>query len=617
MLQDKDLLSIQEVRTKVEKAHAAAQKYRHFTQEQVDRIVEQMAAAARAQARRLAELAVQETGYGNVPDKIAKNLLNADILPRRMRGMKTIGVLRELTDEKVIEVGVPMGVVAAILPTTNPTSTVIFKTLISLKAGNAIVISPHPNAKECTCETAGILYQAALEAGAPEDIIQCILTPTSEATQALMHHERVGVILATGGSAMVTAAYSSGTPALGVGPGNVPVLFERSADVVDAVRKVVEGKSFDYGTVCSSEQAIVAEEVLRDQVILQLKAEKAYFCNEAEKDALRRILLTPRWTVNPKCVGQSPTRIAELAGFRVPDDTRILVAEIAEVGKSEPLSAEKLSPVLSLYFVKDFAEGLARCESLLRFGGLGHTCVIYSKDDAKIREFGMRMPAFRVLVNTPAPQGSTGITTNVFPSMTLGCGAMSGNSTSDNVGPQHLFNIKRIAYAVRSAEEAFEYKPEQAAATATPGRAAVAAAVDRFLAQRGLSLRAEPAPAAAASPASAPVASAVVGNVAAQVVDRFLAARQAAQTPAPAASSAPTCGCEVKFASPAPAAPAAEPPAAIPAPPPPAIVDFVCEDDVRRALAGGRKIFIGPRTIVTPSARDLANQHDVLVAAQR
>ena len=616
MLQDKDLLSIQEVRTKVEKAHAAAQKYRHFTQEQVDRIVEQMAAAARAQARRLAELAVQETGYGNVPDKIAKNLLNADILPRRMRGMKTIGVLRELPDEGVIEVGVPMGVVAAILPTTNPTSTAIFKTLISLKAGNAIVISPHPNAKECTCQTAGILYQAALEAGAPEDIIQCILTPTSEATHALMHHERVGVILATGGSAMVTAAYSSGTPALGVGPGNVPVLFERSADVVDAVRKVVEGKSFDYGTVCSSEQAIVAEEVLRDQVILQLKAEKAYFCNEAEKDALRRILLTPRWTVNPKCVGQPPTRIAELAGFRVPDDTRILVAEIAQVGKSEPLSAEKLSPVLSLYFVKDFAEGLARCESLLRFGGLGHTCVIYSKDDAKIREFGMRMPAFRVLVNTPAPQGSTGITTNVFPSMTLGCGAMSGNSTSDNVGPQHLFNIKRIAYAVRSAEEAFEYKPEAAVAAslAAPGRAAVAAAVDRFLAQRGLSLHAEPAPAATASAAPAPVASTVVANAAAQVVDRFLAERRGAQTTAPAA---PTCGCELKFTSPAPAPPAAEPPATIPAPPPPAIVDFVCEDDVRRALASGRKIFIGPRTIVTPSARDLANQHDVLVAAQR
>ncbi len=615
MLQDKDLLSIQEVRTKVEKAHAAAQKYRHFTQEQVDQIVERMAAAARAQARRLAELAVQETGYGNVPDKIAKNLLNADILPRRMRGMKTIGLLRELPDEKVIEVGVPMGVVAAILPTTNPTSTAIFKTLISLKAGNAIVLSPHPNAKESTCETAGILYQAALEAGAPEDIIQCILTPTSEATHALMHHERVGVILATGGSAMVTAAYSSGTPALGVGPGNVPVLFERSADVVDAVRKVVAGKSFDYGTVCSSEQAIVAEEVLRDQVILQLKAEKAYFCNEAEKDALRRILLTPRWTVNPQCVGQSPTRIAELAGFRVPDDTRILVAEIAQVGKSEPLSAEKLSPVLALYFVKDFAEGLARCESLLRFGGLGHTCVIYSKDDAKIREFGMRMPAFRVLVNTPAPQGSTGITTNVFPSMTLGCGALSGNSTSDNVGPQHLFNIKRIAYAVRSAEEAFEYKPEQAAAPAAPDRAAVAAAVDRFLAQRGLSLSAEPAPAAAmATAAPTPATSAAVGTVAAQVVDRFLAARQGAPPPAPAA---PTCGCELKFASPAPAVSAAEPPAAIPAPPPPAIVDFVCEDDVRRALAGGRKIFIGPRTIVTPSARDLANQHDVLVAAQR
>src|SRR5215470_2651982 len=388
MLEDKDLVSIQEVRAKVEKAYTSWQKYRHFNQEQVDSIVERMAEAARAESQRLAELAVQETGYGNARDKLAKNLLCADLLPRRMRGMKTVGVLRELPEEKVIEIGVPVGVVAAILPTTNPTSTAIYKSLVSLKAGNAIVLSPHPNAKLCTCETAGILYNAALEAGAPEDIIQCITTPTLEATNALMRHDRTGVILSTGGHGIVKAAYSSGTPAFGVGPGNVPVMLERTADVADAIGKVVDGKSFDFGTVCSSEQALVFEQPLRDRVMAELKARMAYFCSDAQKDALGKLLLTPAWTVNPKCVGQPAPTIAAMAGFEVPPETPILVVELGGVGKEHPLSAEKLSPVLSLYSVKDFAAGLDVCESLLRFGGLGHTCVIHSGDDAKIREFG-------------------------------------------------------------------------------------------------------------------------------------------------------------------------------------------------------------------------------------
>src|SRR5215831_8723734 len=270
MLEDKDLLSIQEVRTKVDKAYAAWLKYRDFTQEQVDTVVERMAAAARANAKRLADLAVEETGYGNAKDKYIKNLLCCDWLPRRMRGMKTVGILREIPEEKVIEVGVPVGVVAAILPTTNPTSTAIYKSLVSLKAGNAVVLSPHPNAKRCTCETAAILYNAALEAGAPEDIIQCINTPTLEATNALMRHERTGVILSTGGHGIVKAAYSSGKPAFGVGPGNVPVLLERTADVPDAIGKIVDGKSFDFGTVCSSEQAVVAEAPLRERVVAEL-----------------------------------------------------------------------------------------------------------------------------------------------------------------------------------------------------------------------------------------------------------------------------------------------------------------------------------------------------------
>src|SRR6266446_2771338 len=392
MLEDKDLVSIQEVRAKVEKAYAAWQNYRHFSQEQVDAIVERMAAAARAESERLAELAVEETGYGNARDKLAKNLLCADLLPRRIRGMKTIGVLRELPEEKVTEIGVSVGVVAAILPTTNPTSTAIYKTLIALKAGNAIVLSPHPNARRCTCETAAVLYQAALEAGAPQDIIQCITTPTIDATNALMRHDRTGVILSTGGHAIVKAAYSSGKPAFGVGPGNVPVMLERTADVADAIGKIVDGKSFDFGTVCSSEQAVVAEESLRDRVIAELIARKAYFCSDAQKEALGRLLLTPNWTVNPKCVGQPAPKIAQMAGFEVPPDTPVRVVEVNGVGKEHPLSAEKLSPVLALYFVKDFSAGVEICRSLLRFGGLGHTCVIYSRDDAKIRHYALELP---------------------------------------------------------------------------------------------------------------------------------------------------------------------------------------------------------------------------------
>lgn len=575
MLKDPDLISVQEVRTKVEEAYAAWQKYCAYSQEQVDAIVEQVAAAARANARRLAELAVEETGYGNAKDKLAKNLLCADVLPRAMRGLKTIGILREIPEQKIVEIGVPMGVVAAILPTTNPTSTAIYKTLISLKAGNAIVISPHPRAKACSCETAAVLQQAALQAGAPMGLVQCIDNSTLEATNALMKHPRTGVILSTGGSGIVRAAYSSGKPAFGVGPGNVPVLIDKSADIEEAVAKVVEGKSFDFGTVCSSEQAIVAEQGLRDRIVAALKARKAFLCDARQTEALAKLLLTPHFAVNPDCVGQPPAKIARMAGFEVPADTSILVVEIKGVGKQHPLSAEKLSPVLSLYFVADFAAAMNACEAILRFGGLGHTSVIHATDDARIREYGLRMPSFRVLVNTPAPQGSTGITTNVFPSMTLGCGAVAGNITSDNVGPLNLINIKRLAYVTRKAEEAFE-NPQSLETAGGVDRQAVVSAVERYLAKRGV----DQAP---------PITN--------SVVDRFLAAKRGTRGAAPTEPPAPAV-------QPAPASASIE------------IADFVCEEDVRRAIAQSKKIYIGPRTIVTPSARDLALRTDTLVLTE-
>jgi acetaldehyde dehydrogenase (acetylating) len=521
MLQDKDLLSIQEVRTKVHAAHAAWLQFRDYPQERIDSIVEAMAAAARANSRKLAEMAVEETGYGNAADKHAKNLLTCDLLPRRMRGLKTVGVLRELPEQKIVEIGVPMGVVAAVLPTTNPTSSTIFKCLIALKAGNAIVVSPHPRAHRCSCFAAALLYEAAVKAGAPEGIIQCIDNATQEGTLELMRHPRTGVILATGGPGIVKAAYSSGKPAFGVGPGNVPVLIDSSADLEDAVAKVGAGKPFDYGTVCSSEQAIVAEESQRERIVALLKANGAHFCDERQSQALGRLLITANFSVNPQCVGQSPAKIAEMGGFSVPAGTRILCVEPGGVGKQFPLSAEKLSPVLSLYFVKDFAAAMETCYALLKFGGLGHTCVIHARDEARIREYGLRMPAMRVLVNTSSPQGSTGITTNVFPSMTLGCGAIAGNITSDNVGPMNLVNVKRVATFVRKPEEAFEVpldapafaQAAAAAAGASPvDRKTIAAAVERYLAAKGVVVA--PAPSATAD-----------------LVDRFLERRGQAAAP--------------------------------------------------------------------------------------
>jgi acetaldehyde dehydrogenase (acetylating) len=545
-----DPAALEEVRVKAEKAYAAWQKYRHFTQEQVDTAVEKMAAAGREHARRLAELAVSETGYGNAEDKTGKNLLCADWLPKKIRGMKTVGFLREIPEQRIVEYGVPLGVVAAIVPTTNPTSTAIFKVLISLKAGNGIVISPHPHAKNCTLETAELLHRAAMEGGAPEGIIQCLANPTLESTQALMRHARTAIILATGGSGMVRAAYSSGKPAYGVGPGNVPVLVDPSAGVAEAVAKVIEGKSFDYGTVCSSEQSLVAEESLRGAILSELKAGQAYICDEQQKEALEKLLITPSGAVNPKCVGQSAAKIAEMAGFRAPPGASILAVEIQGVGREHPLSAEKLSPVLALLFVKDFAAALEACEAVLRFGGLGHTCVIHAQDEPRIREFAQRMPAMRVMVNTQAPQGSVGLTTNLPASMTLGCGAAGGNSTGDNIGPMHLVNIKRLAYFVRRPEEALQV----------------------------------PAATTLARPA-------------ADIVDRFLSSKRA-----PKAASCPAC---------APEAPPPGPAAGV------SISGFVCENDVREAVAASRKIYIGPKTIVTPAARELADRYDILVLAER
>jgi acyl-CoA reductase-like NAD-dependent aldehyde dehydrogenase len=618
MLHDQDLVSVQEVRTKVERAWSAWQTYRTFSQAQVDAVVEAVAAAGRANARALAELAVEETGYGNVEDKTAKNMLNADILPQAIRGMRTVGVLNEDAGKKVIEIGEPVGVVAAICPTTNPTSTVIFKTIIALKAGNAVVLSPHPRARRCTCATAALLAQAAVAAGAPDGLVQCLDQSTLEGTKALMTHPKTGVILATGGAGMVRAAYSSGKPAFGVGPGNVPVLIDTTAPLGEAVEKVVSGKSFDYGTVCSSEQTVVAERSLREAMLAEFQKRKAYLCTDAERAALERTLFTGGTTVRAECVGQSPQKIAQLAGFSVPPGTSIIVAEISGVGRQHPLSAEKLSPVLALMFVDSFDAAMAACEQILHFGGAGHTSVIFSGDESRIRQFATRMPSFRVLVNTAAPQGSVGITTNLQPSMTLGCGAVAGNITSDNVGPQHLINTKRIAWFVNKGD-APAAQP-RAASTAAIDRGTLMAAVEKYLSSRGVTLAGPAVPPAAAPPAPAVIKPPPARGVVESVVDRFIAQR--ALTSPAIKPVAPPCSCSLPAKPAAAEVPAARaeaapaPAAAIPAPKV-EIVDFVCEADVRQAIAQNRKIFIGPRTIVTPAARDAAGVDEVLVMAQR
>lgn len=620
MLEDKDLRSLQEVRQKVELAWQAFQSYRHFSQEQVDAIVDRVAAAARANAVRLAEFAVEETGYGNVQDKIAKNLLNSDLLHTHIRPMKTAGILREDAERGLIEIAEPMGVIAAILPTTNPTSTVFYKTLIALKARNAIVISPHPRARRCTCDAASVLAKAAVEAGAPEGLVQCINEATIEGTNELMRHKRTSLILSTGGPGIVRAAYASGKPALGVGPGNVPVLIDSTANVDDALRMVVDGKSFDYGTVCSSEQTVVVEEKHREVVWRSLAAHGSHRCSVDETAALAKVLVTKDGKINPECVGQSPQKIAKLAGFSVSDKARILALEVDGVGRDYPLSAEKLSPVLAVYFVSSFEAGIEACAGILNYGGRGHTCVIFSSSRENVKAYGMRMPAFRVLVNTSSPQGSTGITTNIAPAMTLGCGAMAGNSTSDNVGPLHLINIKRIAFKVREAEDAFsspeakayfagEIPVKKPAAAASQSESAVSSssiteAVDRYLAKRGLGGGAPAASALAPAPPSR-------HEVATSVVDRFLARKGASAPAAPAAS----CGCGTGEPTPAAPAPAAPTPVQAPAPKV-EISGFVCEDDVRRARTLSKKIYINRKTIVTPAARDMDSAGELLIMTE-
>lgn len=445
-LNDQDLRSIQQARSLLARAHAAQKLLGGFFQEQVDRIVEAMATAVADHAELLARMAQEESTFGNVADKTTKNRFASVTVADYIRPIKTVGVLREDRENGIVEFAEPMGVVAAVVPCTNPTSTAIFKALIGVKARDAVVMSPHPSATRCVVETVRIMADAGAKAGLPDGALSCMDVISLEGTQELMRSRLTGVILATGGIGLVRAAYSSGRPAYGVGPGNVPVYLDRSADVADAVAKVVAGKTFDYGTLCSSEQALVCDQAVSDAALAELRRNDAYVLSADETAAVAKVVVTAQRMANPQVVGKPAAYIAAKAGISVPAATRALVAPLTGVGRDFPLSIEKLCPVLAFYVVADWREGADRCVELLRFGGTGHSSGIHCRDDAITREFAQRMPASRIVANTQVSMGATGYTTGLAPSMSLGCGAYAGNITSDNITPLHLLNVKRLAY---------------------------------------------------------------------------------------------------------------------------------------------------------------------------
>ncbi len=575
---DRDDLAVREATRLAERAKQAQQRLAELTQAQIDAIVGAMAGVAADQAEPLAAAAVHETGYGVVADKVQKNLFAARTVYDFIRPMATVGVIARHDDRRVVEIAEPFGVVAAIVPSTNPTSTAIYKLLIAIKARCAIVVSPHPAAVGSITRTVELMSRAATSAGLPHGAIGCMTTVTLAGTQALMKRREIAVILATGGLGLVRAAYSAGKPAYGVGPGNAPAYIERSADVSKAVDDIMTGKTFDNGVLCSAENSVVVDAAIADDVRRAFQAAGGHFMGTSESARVAAALVTPQRLPNPALVGKSAVEIARQAGIDVPPETRVLIAPLTGVGRDHPLSIEKLCPVLAFYVVDDWRTGCERCKEILGYGGLGHTMAIHSRDDAIVLEFGLKKPAFRIVVNTSTTLGSIGLTTGLEPAMTLGCGG-HGNITSDNITPRHLLNIKRVAYGIRqaprhdatgaAAPRHLPAAPRHHAAPAALDPHALATRIDAFLAARGTRVRAT----------------------------RRITLAKPAQ-PSPTAIPSPTPPGQ-------PVIPSTTPPATAAA--------FVCEADVRAAIDEDRSILIDDRTIVTPSARDLGTTRGVLV----
>lgn len=432
---------------RVARAKKAQAAFMDMTQEQIDTIVQQMALAGLDKHMHLAKMAIEETGRGVYEDKITKNIFATEYIFNSIKYEKTVGVIEDNPHGAYMKIAEPVGIVMGITPVTNPTSTTMFKALISIKTGNPIIFGFHPSAQKCSAEAARILHDAAVKYGAPEHCIQWIEYPSMDATNALMNHPDVALILATGGAGMVRAAYSCGKPALGVGPGNVPCFIDKTADLEQAVTDLILSKTFDNGMICASEQAVIIEEPVFAEVKKLMQAKGCRFLTKEETGKLQGMAMKAEsCAVNPAIVGQSAKQIAEMAGISVPDDTKILVAELTGVGPKYPLSAEKLSPVLACYKVRNAQDGIDRAAEVVAFGGMGHSSVIHSHDDDVIRRFADRLQTGRILVNSPSTHGAIGDIYNTnIPSLTLGCGSYGRNSTSSNVTAVNLLNIKRVA----------------------------------------------------------------------------------------------------------------------------------------------------------------------------
>jgi acetaldehyde dehydrogenase/alcohol dehydrogenase len=433
--------------TMVENAKVALDSFMSMTQEQVDSIVQAMTLAGIEHHMRLAKLAVDETKRGVYEDKIIKNLFATEYIYNNIKNLKTVGVIQENDLEDYIQIAEPVGIIAGVTPVTNPTSTTMFKALISIKTRNPVIFAFHPSAQVCSSEAARIMRDAAVQAGAPEHCIQWIEQPALEATQYLMNHPGVSLVLATGGSGMVKAAYSTGKPALGVGPGNVPCYIEKTANIKRAVTDLILSKTFDNGMICASEQAVIIDQDIAQQVIEYMKENKCYFLNEEETERIQAVAIdSKKGMVNAAVVGKPASEIAKMAGIIIPKDTKILVAKLEGVGPEYPLSGEKLSPILAMYIVRDYTEGIQTAEQIVEFGGLGHSAVIHSENPEVIDLFARRIKAGRLIVNSPSSQGAIGDIYNTnMPSLTLGCGSYGHNSTTANVSAVNLINIKRMA----------------------------------------------------------------------------------------------------------------------------------------------------------------------------
>lgn len=452
-LYDKDLLSVQEVRDLVEKAKKAQQEFAQKSQKEVDAIVKSVAEAGVRNAKRLAKMAHEETGFGIEADKVIKNVFGSRGVYEAIKDMKTIGVLEVDEEKKTKKIAIPVGIVAGLIPSTNPTSTAFYKSEIALKGGNAIIFSPHPNAKNCIVEAVKVIRTAIAEAGGNEDLVSVITIPTIQATDMLMKHPDVAMILATGGSAMVRAAYSSGTPAIGVGPGNGPAYIEKTADVALAVKRIMDSKTFDNGTICASEQSVMCDCDMESAVRVEMEKQGAYFLNDEQIAKLGKFILRANGTMNPQIVGKSAQVIADLAEIEIPEGTRVLVAKETGIGFGHPYSNEKLAPILGFYTAENYVEICELAQKILHYEGAGHTFSMHTKDPKIVDYFAARIPASRIMVNTPSALGGIGASTGMLPALTLGCGAIGGSATSENVGPQHLINVRVVAEGLLEMDE--------------------------------------------------------------------------------------------------------------------------------------------------------------------